>query len=49
MSVQRPGSFANRLFSREGYTAVAQVFVMEWAAIIRDVPIGLFPAGAIAA
>ena len=49
MSVQRPGSFANRLFSREGYTAVAQVFVMEWAAIIRDVTIGLFPAGAIAA
>ena len=49
MSVQRPGSFANRLFSREGYTAVAHVFVMEWAAIIRDVTIGLFAAGAIAA
>src|ERR1700724_4234673 len=25
MSVQRPGSFASRLFSREGYTAVAHV------------------------
>jgi uncharacterized membrane protein YraQ (UPF0718 family) len=49
MSVQRPGSFARRLFSREGYTAVAHVFVMEWAAIIRDLVIGLIVAGAIAA
>ena len=49
MSVQRPGSFASRLFSREGYTAVAHVFVMEWAAIIRDLIIGLVAAGAIAA
>src|ERR1700678_3028527 len=49
MSVQRPGSFASRLFSRDGYTAVAQVFVMEWAAIIKDLVIGLIVAGAIAA
>ncbi len=49
MSVQRPGSFASRLFSRDGYTAVAQVFVMEWAAVIRDLVVGLFVAGAIAA
>jgi uncharacterized protein len=49
MSVQRPGSFTSRLFSRDGYTAVAQVFVMEWAAIIRDLIIGLLVAGAIAA
>src|SRR5580692_9381034 len=49
MSVERPGSFASRLFSRDGYTAVAQVFVMEWAAIIRDLIIGLIVAGAIAA
>jgi len=49
MSIQRPGSFASRLFSREGYTAVAHVFVMEWAAIIRDLIIGLLAAGAIAA
>jgi uncharacterized membrane protein YraQ (UPF0718 family) len=34
---------------REGYTAVAHVFVMEWAAIIRDLVIGLLAAGAIAA
>ena len=49
MSVQRPGSFASRLFSGEGYTSVAHVFVMEWAAIIRNLVIGLFVAGAIAA
>jgi uncharacterized protein len=49
MSVQRPGSFASRLFSGEGYTAVAHVFVMEWAAILRDLVIGLIAAGAIAA
>ena len=49
MSVARPGSFARRLFSGEGYTSVAHVFVMEWAAIIRDLVIGLVVAGAIAA
>jgi uncharacterized membrane protein YraQ (UPF0718 family) len=49
MSVQRPGSFASRLFSRDGYTSVAHVFVMEWAAVIRDLVVGLFIAGAIAA
>jgi uncharacterized membrane protein YraQ (UPF0718 family) len=49
MSVQGQGSFARRLFSRPGYTAVAQVFGMEWAAIIKDLVIGLFAAGAIAA
>jgi uncharacterized protein len=49
MSIARPGSFASRLFSRDGYTAVAHVFVMEWAAIIRDLIIGLIAAGAIAA
>jgi uncharacterized protein len=49
MSVQRQGSFARRLFSREGFTSVSHVFVMEWAAIIRDLVIGLLVAGAIAA
>src|SRR6202167_3794888 len=49
MSIQRPGSFARRLFARDGYTAVAHVFVMEWAAIIRDLVVGLLIAGAIAA
>ncbi|HEY3877507.1 MAG TPA: permease [Trebonia sp.] len=49
MSVSGDGSFAARLFSREGFTSVSHVFVMEWAAIIRDLVIGLLIAGAIAA
>jgi uncharacterized protein len=49
MSVRREDSFARRLFSREGFTSVSHVFVMEWAAIIRDLVIGLLVAGAIAA
>ncbi|MFB7617946.1 permease [Kitasatospora sp. NPDC056181] len=49
MSVQREGSFAARLISREGYTSVSHVFVMEWAAILRDLVLGLLIAGAIAA
>jgi len=49
MSVTRDGSFARRLLSGEGFTAVSHVFVMEWAAIIRDLVIGLLVAGAIAA
>jgi uncharacterized protein len=49
MSVTRDGSFAARLLSSEGFTSVSHVFVMEWAAIIRDLVIGLLIAGAIAA
>jgi uncharacterized membrane protein YraQ (UPF0718 family) len=49
MSVQREGSFWQRLLSREGFTSVAHVFVMEWAAILRDLVMGLLIAGAIAA
>jgi uncharacterized membrane protein YraQ (UPF0718 family) len=49
MSVQKDGSLASRLFSREGYTSVSQIFVMEWAAVVRDIVIGLIVAGAIAA
>ena len=49
MSVQGEGSFRRRLASGDGFTAVAHVFVMEWAAILRDLVIGLLIAGAIAA
>ncbi len=49
MSVQREGSFASRLLSGEGFTSVSHVFVMEWAAILRDLVIGLLIAGGIAA
>lgn len=49
MSVQGDGSFVRRLFSGPGLTSVSHVFVMEWAAILRDLIIGLLIAGAIAA
>ena len=49
MSVQGEGSFWRRLLSREGFTSVSHVFVMEWAAILRDLILGLLIAGSIAA
>ncbi|MBV9721094.1 MAG: permease [Mycobacterium sp.] len=49
MSVQGAGSFWRRLFSRDGFTSVSHVFVMEWSAILRDLILGLLIAGAIAA
>ncbi|WP_083208443.1 permease [Mycobacterium malmoense] len=49
MSIKKQGSFVQRLFSAEGFTSVAHVFVMEWMAILRDLVIGLLIAGAIAA
>lgn len=49
MSVRKQGSFARRLLSGEGFTAVVHVFVMEWAAILRDIVLGLLIAGAVAA
>src|SRR5437764_6593840 len=49
MSIQAGGSFWRRLLSREGYTSVSHIFVMEWAAVIRDVVLGLLIAGAVGA
>jgi uncharacterized membrane protein YraQ (UPF0718 family) len=49
MSIAGEGPFLRRLLSRDGFTSVSHVFVMEWAAIIRDMVIGLVVAGAIAA
>jgi uncharacterized protein len=49
MSVPGEGPFWRRLASRQGFTAVSHVFVMEWAAILRDLVLGLLIAGAIAA
>ncbi|WP_410674402.1 permease [Amycolatopsis sp. cmx-4-68] len=49
MSVRGPGTFRQRLFSADGFTAVAHVFVMEWAAILRDLVIGLLITGAVGA
>jgi hypothetical protein len=48
-AVQAEGSFWRRLASAAGFSAVATVFVMEWAAILRDLVLGLLIAGALAA
>ena len=49
MSVPGEGRFWRRLASRQGFTSVSHLFVMEWAAILRDLVLGLLIAGAIAA
>ena len=49
MSIASGGSFWRRLGSRDGYTSVSHIFVMEWAAVIRNVVIGLLIAGAVGA
>jgi len=49
MSIASGGSFWRRLLSPGGYTSVSHIFVMEWAAVIRDVAGGLLIAGAIGA
>jgi uncharacterized membrane protein YraQ (UPF0718 family) len=49
MSITGDGSFWRRLLSPRGFTSVAHVFVMEWAAIVRDLLIGLLIAGMIGA
>jgi uncharacterized protein len=49
MSIAAEGPLRRRLFSWAGYTSVSQIFVMEWAAVLRDVVIGLLIAGAVGA
>jgi uncharacterized protein len=49
MSVTGTGSFWRRLASRDGVTSVSHNFVMEWAAVLRDIVLGLLIAGAAAA
>jgi hypothetical protein len=49
MSVTGEGSFWRRLTSAKGFTAVSQIFVMEWLAVLRDIVVGLLIAGAVAA
>jgi uncharacterized membrane protein YraQ (UPF0718 family) len=49
MSVTGDGSFWRRLTSARGLTAVSHIFVMEWAAIWRDIAAGLLITGALAA
>ena len=49
MSIQSGQGFWRRLVSRDGYTSVSHIFVMEWLAVLRDVVLGLLIAGAVAA
>ena len=49
MAVKKQGSIWQRLRSPEGFTATATYFVMDWAAIWRDIAGGLLIAGALAA
>jgi uncharacterized protein len=49
MGIGSDGPFWRRLISGEGYTSVSHIFVMEWAAVIRDIIIGLLIAGAVGA
>lgn len=49
MSIQRRGSFWQRLGSKEGFTSVSHIFVMEWAAVLKDIVGGLLIAGAVGA
>src|SRR5580658_3271608 len=49
MSVGGDGTMWQRLRSRQAATSVAHIFVMEWAAVIRDIAAGLLIAGAVAA
>ncbi len=49
MSVSGDRGFWRRLLSADGATSVSHVFVMEWAAIYRDLAAGVLIAGAIGA
>jgi uncharacterized membrane protein YraQ (UPF0718 family) len=43
------GSILQRIRSREGFTSISHYFVMDWAAIWKDIAGGLLIAGALAA
>ena len=49
MSITSQGPLLTRLRSPQGLTSVSHIFVMEWAAVIRDIVIGLLIAGALGA
>jgi uncharacterized membrane protein YraQ (UPF0718 family) len=49
MSVKQEGSLWARLRSPAGFTSTADYFVMDWAAVGRDIAAGLLIAGALAA
>jgi uncharacterized membrane protein YraQ (UPF0718 family) len=49
MSAAGGGSWWQRLRTPAGFTATADYFVMDWAAVWRDIAVGLLVAGALAA
>jgi hypothetical protein len=49
MSIKASGPIWRRLRTPGATTAVSHIFVMEWAAVIRDIVLGLLIAGAIGA
>ena len=49
MSVAEDGPLWRRVTSPAGFTAISHSFVMDWAAVLRDIVGGLLMAGAIAA
>jgi len=49
MSIRAPGTVWRRLRSRQSLTAISHIFVMEWAAVVRDIVVGLLVAGALSA
>jgi len=49
MSAGGEGGWWQRLRTPRGFTATADYFVMDWAAIWRDIAVGLLVAGALAA
>jgi uncharacterized membrane protein YraQ (UPF0718 family) len=49
MSIPGPGGAWRRLRSRHALTSISHIFVMECAAVARDIVIGLLVAGALAA
>jgi uncharacterized membrane protein YraQ (UPF0718 family) len=49
MSIPDEGTLWHRLRSRKAATSISHIFIMEWAAVIRDIVAGLLIAGAIAA
>ena len=49
MSVTEGGSLLRRITSPKGFTAISHTFVMDWAAVWKDIFGGLLIAGALAA
>src|SRR5713226_5252789 len=43
------GPLVKRIFSKQGKTAISHYFVMDWAAIWKDIAVGLLLAGALGA